>query len=81
LRGQGGAAGGEYGNFKSMMMADKKSFALRVDAATMKAIEKWAADEFRSVNGQIEWILHKALRDAGRLKDKGNGGKPGEEKE
>ncbi len=64
-----------------MMMADKKSFALRVDAATMKAIEKWAADEFRSVNGQIEWILHKALRDAARLKDKGGGGKPGEEKE
>jgi hypothetical protein len=44
---------------------------LRMDAATMKAIEKWAADEFRSVNGQIEWILHKALKDAGRLKDKG----------
>jgi hypothetical protein len=53
------------------MMADKKPFALRMDAATMKAIEKWAADEFRSVNGQIEWILHKALKDAGRLKEKG----------
>ncbi len=53
------------------MMAEKKPFALRMDAATMKAIEKWAADEFRSVNGQIEWILHKALKDAGRLKDKG----------
>jgi hypothetical protein len=53
------------------MMADKKPFALRMDAATMKAIEKWAADEFRSVNGQIEWILHKALKDAGRLKDRG----------
>jgi hypothetical protein len=63
-----------------MMMADKKSFALRVDAATMKAIEKWAADEFRSVNGQIEWILHKALRDSGRLKDKSRE-KPGDEKE
>jgi hypothetical protein len=55
------------------MMADKKPFALRMDAATMKAIEKWAADEFRSVNGQIEWILHKALKDAGRLKDRGEG--------
>ncbi len=53
------------------MMADKKPFALRVDTATMKAIEKWAADEFRSVNGQIEWLLNKALKDAGRLKDKG----------
>ena len=50
------------------MMAEKKSFALRIDAETMKAIEKWAADEFRSVNGQIEWILHRALRDAGRVR-------------
>jgi len=51
-------------------MAEKKSFALRIDADTMKAIEKWAADEFRSVNGQIEWMLHQALRQAGRIKDK-----------
>ncbi|MBS1605794.1 MAG: Arc family DNA binding domain-containing protein [Bacteroidetes bacterium] len=59
------------------MAAEKKSFALRVDAATMKAIEKWAADEFRSVNGQIEWILHNALKEAGRLKEKpGSGDKP-----
>lgn len=49
-------------------MGEKKSFALRIDAETMKAIEKWAADEFRSVNGQIEWMLHKSLKDAGRLK-------------
>jgi hypothetical protein len=60
-------------------MADKKSFALRVDAATMKAIEKWAADEFRSVNGQIEWIMHKALLDAGRIKDKAGRETPGSE--
>lgn len=52
------------------MAAEKKPFALRIDAATMKALEKWAADEFRSVNGQIEWVLHRALRDAGRIKDK-----------
>lgn len=51
-------------------MADKKSFVLRVDADTMKAIEKWAADEFRSINGQIEWIINKSLKDAGRLKVK-----------
>jgi hypothetical protein len=51
-------------------MAEKKSFALRIDADTMKAIEKWAADEFRSVNGQIEWMLHRSLKEAGRLKDK-----------
>jgi hypothetical protein len=50
------------------MMAEKKSFALRIDAETMKAIEKWAADEFRSVNGQIEWALHRALREAGRIR-------------
>jgi len=51
-------------------MAEKKSFALRIDAETMKAIEKWAADEFRSVNGQIEWMLNKSLKDAKRLKSK-----------
>jgi hypothetical protein len=49
-------------------MAEKKPFALRIDSETMKAIEKWAADEFRSVNGQIEWMLNKSLRDTGRLK-------------
>lgn len=49
-------------------MAEKKSFALRIDADTMKLIEKWAADEFRSVNGQIEWMLHNTLKEAGRLK-------------
>jgi len=51
-------------------MAEKKSFALRIDSETMKAIEKWAADEFRSVNGQIEWMLHKSLKDSKRLKNK-----------
>ena len=51
-------------------MAEKKSFALRIDADMMKAIEKWAADEFRSVNGQIEWMLNKSLKDAKRLKKK-----------
>jgi len=44
----------------------KKSFALRIDEETYKALEKWAADEFRSVNGQIEYILHNALKKAGR---------------
>ncbi len=51
-------------------MSDKKPFALRIDSETMKAIEKWAADEFRSVNGQIEWILNKSLKEAKRLKNK-----------
>jgi hypothetical protein len=51
-------------------MGEKKSFALRIDADTMKAIEKWAADEFRSVNGQIEWMLHQSLKQAKRDKEK-----------
>lgn len=50
----------------------KKSFVIRVDPETLGAIEKWASDEFRSTNGQIEWILDQALRKAGRLKTKGN---------
>ncbi|MBA3707002.1 MAG: Arc family DNA binding domain-containing protein [Bacteroidetes bacterium] len=50
-------------------MADKKAFALRIDSETMKAIEKWAADEFRSVNGQIEWMLHNSLKEAKRVKN------------
>jgi len=49
-------------------MAKKKSFALRIDPALYKAVEKWAADEFRSTNGQLEWIIHKALKDARRLR-------------
>ncbi len=49
---------------------NKKSFALRIDPKLLVAIEKWAADEFRSVNGQIEWIINRALQDTGRLKIK-----------
>lgn len=52
-------------------MSEKKSFALRIDSETMEFIEKWAADEFRSTNGQIEWILNEALKKAGRLKKDG----------
>lgn len=47
-------------------MAAKKTFVLRVDEDTFKALEKWAADEFRSVNGQLEWIIDKALKEAKR---------------
>lgn len=47
-----------------------KSFVLRVDAETMAAVEKWAADEFRSTNGQLQWIINEALRKSGRLKKK-----------
>lgn len=45
-----------------------KSFVLRIDAATMDAIEAWAADEFRSTNGQLQWIIAEALRKSGRIK-------------
>ena len=44
-----------------------KNFILRIDADTMTAIEKWAADEFRSTNGQLQWIITEALRRARRL--------------
>ncbi|MDT0676732.1 Arc family DNA-binding protein [Autumnicola musiva] len=47
-------------------MSKKKAFALRVDEEMLKAIEKWAADEFRSTNGQIEWMLNKSLKEANR---------------
>jgi hypothetical protein len=49
-------------------MSKKKSFVLRLNEDKMKALEKWAADEFRSTNGQIEWIITKALKDSKRLK-------------
>lgn len=47
-----------------------KSFVLRIDSQTMDAIEAWAADEFRSTNGQLQWIIAEALRKSGRLKKK-----------
>ncbi len=50
-------------------MSQKKSFVLRLDPEKLKAIEKWAADEFRSTNGQLEWIITKALKESGRLKN------------
>ncbi|MEX0361202.1 Arc family DNA binding domain-containing protein [Flagellimonas sp.] len=51
-------------------MSKRKSFVLRIDPETFKQIEKWAEDEFRSVNGQIEWMIHKELKDAKRLPKK-----------
>lgn len=47
-----------------------KNFILRIDAEMMEAIEKWASDEFRSTNGQIQYLLDQALRKAGRSKKK-----------
>lgn len=51
-------------------MAKKKSFVLRIDPDVYDALEKWAAQEFRSANGQIEWIIAKALHDARRTVEK-----------
>lgn len=45
-----------------------KNFVLRIDSESMEAIEKWAADEFRSTNGQLLWIIAEALKKSGRIK-------------
>lgn len=59
-------------------MAEKKAFVLRINPNTLKELEKWADDEFRSVNGQIEYLLLKALKESGRNKanDKKNKKEP-----
>ena len=49
-------------------MSEKKPFVLRIAPEKLKALEKWAVDEFRSTNGQIEYIIDQALRKSGRWK-------------
>lgn len=56
----------------------KKKFVLRIDEATMKEVEKWAGEEFRSVNGQLEWIITKMLIESKRIKNKNSAPKEGE---
>jgi hypothetical protein len=57
-------------------VAEKKRFLLRIDQEIYDALEKWAEDEFRSVNAQIELIVKKSLKDSGRLKkSRGKGSK------
>lgn len=53
-----------------MKSVKKKPFVLRMEPEMQAALEKWAAEEFRSINGHIEWILHRALTDAGKYKRK-----------
>jgi hypothetical protein len=53
-------------------MSEKKPFVLRIDPEKLKALEKWGADEFRSTNGQIEYLLDQALKKSGRWKIKSN---------
>ena len=55
-------------------MAKKKAFALRLNEETLKSIEKWASDEFRSTNGQIEWMLMQNLKQAKRTPKKKESG-------
>ena len=50
------------------MPAEKKAFVLRINPDTLKELEKWANDEFRSLNGQIEFLLQQALIESGRNK-------------
>ncbi|MGA0556340.1 Arc family DNA-binding protein [Larkinella sp. VNQ87] len=53
------------------MAAEKKAFVLRINPETLKELERWAQEEFRSVNGQIEFVLHEALK----KRKKNSGGK------
>lgn len=61
-------------------MADRKTFLLRLDPALHAKLERWAAEELRSVNAQIEYLLRRALRDAGRLGAPEGGGEGGDER-
>lgn len=49
-------------------MAARKSFALRIDEKTLNAMQRWAKDDLRSLNAQIEFVMREALRKSGRLK-------------
>lgn len=62
-------------------MSEKKKFLLRIDESIYNSMEKWAADELRSINGQIEYLLKEALRKSGRLKEPNPTGEPEETKE
>lgn len=62
-------------------MAKKKPFVVRLNPEMLAAVEKWAAAEFRSTNGQIEWILNRALKESGRLKNNRSENRPTSQKE
>ncbi len=51
-------------------MPERKAFLLRLDPRVHAALEKWAADDLRSLNAQIDYLLRRALKEAGRLKEK-----------
>jgi hypothetical protein len=54
-------------------MADRKPFLLRIDRDVLDAVQRWADDDLRSLNGQIEFMLRRSLKEAGRLKDAARG--------
>jgi len=57
-------------------MADRKAFLLRIDPAVLEAVQRWANDDLRSLNAQIEFLLRTAVRKAGRLKTDGEPNTP-----
>jgi len=57
-------------------MADRKPFLLRMDRQVLDALQRWANDDLRSLNGQIEFVLRKTLKQAGRLPDKDKDNEP-----
>ena len=56
-------------------MADRKPFLLRIDREILDAVQRWADDDLRSLNGQIEYLLRRALRDSGRERKAGDKGR------
>ena len=57
-------------------MSERKAFLLRIDPKLLEAVQRWADDDLRSLNAQIEFLLRCALRDAGRVKEEGTPVKP-----
>ena len=62
-------------------MAEKKAYPLRIGTDVLDAVQRWAEDELRSVNAQIEYVLRDALRKAGRLKQEGEQANEGSARE
>ena len=58
-------------------MAERKAFLLRIDPSLLSAVQRWADDDLRSLNAQIEFLLRRALQDARRLRGPGAGGEAG----
>ncbi|HEU5182407.1 MAG TPA: hypothetical protein VFW45_16595 [Candidatus Polarisedimenticolia bacterium] len=61
-------------------MAERRPFLVRIDAGVLDALQRWAADDLRSLNGQIEYLLRRALAEAGRLKSESRPNPPGKDR-